>query len=46
MLISPEVCRLLVDGRGWSLDRWERWLADTLAAVLLDPRSPSHESFT
>jgi AcrR family transcriptional regulator len=45
-LISPEVCRLLVDGRGWSLDRWERWLADTLAAVLLDPPPPSQESFT
>ena len=36
-LISHEVCRLLVDGRGWSLDRWERWLAATLADVLLDP---------
>jgi AcrR family transcriptional regulator len=45
-LISPEVCRLLVDGRGWSLDRWERWLADTLAAVLLDPRPASQESLT
>jgi AcrR family transcriptional regulator len=44
-LISPEVCRLLVNGRGWSLDRWERWLAGTLAAVLLDP-PPSQESFT
>jgi AcrR family transcriptional regulator len=44
-LISPEVCRLLVDGRGWSLDRWERWLSDTLAAALLDP-PPSQESFT
>jgi AcrR family transcriptional regulator len=36
-LISHEVCRLLVDGRGWSLDRWERWLAATMADLLLDP---------
>ena len=36
-LISFEVCRLLIDGRGWSLDRWERWLAATLAHVMLDP---------
>jgi AcrR family transcriptional regulator len=45
-LISFEVLRLLVDGRGWSLERWERWLADTLADVLLDPRAASQESFT
>ena len=37
-LISPEVCRLLVDGRGWSLDQWQHWLAATLADALLDPR--------
>jgi hypothetical protein len=37
-LISPEVCRLLVDGRGWSLDEWQQWLAATLADALLDPR--------
>lgn len=38
-LISPEVCRLLVDGRGWSLDRWEQWLATTLADALLGPEA-------
>jgi hypothetical protein len=41
-LISPEVCRLLVEGRGWSLDQWERWLAGLLADALLRPEpSPS-----
>jgi hypothetical protein len=37
MLISPEVCRLLVEGRGWSLDQWERWLAGELSDALLGP---------
>jgi hypothetical protein len=36
-LISPEVCLLLVDGRGWSLDQWQAWLATTLADALLGP---------
>ena len=34
-LISPEVYRMLVDGRGWSLDQWEQWLAASLADALL-----------
>jgi hypothetical protein len=36
-LIAPEVTRLLVEGRGWSLDRWPAWLATTLADALLGP---------
>jgi hypothetical protein len=36
-LVSFEVCRLLVEGRGWSLDQWERWLASELADALLGP---------
>jgi AcrR family transcriptional regulator len=36
-LISFEVTRLLVHGRGWSLDRWQAWLATTLADALLGP---------
>ncbi|HYN19207.1 MAG TPA: helix-turn-helix domain-containing protein [Actinomycetes bacterium] len=37
-LISPEVCRMLVDGRGWSLDQWQQWLAGSLADALLGPQ--------
>jgi AcrR family transcriptional regulator len=33
-LMSPEVFRLLVSDRGWSPDRYERWLARTLAEQL------------
>ncbi len=33
-LMSPEVFRLLVSDRGWSPDRYEQWLADTLAGQL------------
>jgi hypothetical protein len=38
-LISPEVTRLLVESRGWTLDRWEQWLATTLADALLGPEA-------
>lgn len=34
-LASPETYRLLVTDRGWTADRFERWLADILAAQLL-----------
>lgn len=34
-LMSPEVHRILTAERGWSADRYERWLADTLSATLL-----------
>lgn len=34
-LMSPEVYRLLVSDRGWSLDRYERWLTETLLDQLL-----------
>ncbi len=34
---SPETYRLLTDERGWSPDRFERWYAETLARLLLDP---------
>jgi hypothetical protein len=33
------VTRLLVEGRGWTLDRWEQWLATTLADALLGPEA-------
>jgi AcrR family transcriptional regulator len=37
-LMSPDLYRLLVTERGWPPQRYERWLAQTLAAQLLaDP---------
>ncbi len=38
-LLSPEMYRLLVHDRGWQTDRYERWLADTIAGQLLPPGS-------
>ena len=34
-LASPELYRLLVIERGWSSEKYERWLAETLASQLL-----------
>jgi AcrR family transcriptional regulator len=34
-LMSPELYRMLVLERGWMLRRYEKWLAETLAAQLL-----------
>lgn len=34
-LMSPEVYRLLTDDRGWSPERYERWLAAALTTQLL-----------
>jgi AcrR family transcriptional regulator len=36
-LSGPDVYRLLVIERGWSLRRFERWLSETLERSLLDP---------
>jgi AcrR family transcriptional regulator len=36
-LMSPEVYRLLVLDRGWSPQRYERWLTQTLVECLLPP---------
>jgi hypothetical protein len=36
-IASPELHQLLVRGRGWTRPRYSRWLADTLAALLLSP---------
>lgn len=33
-ILSPEVCLLLIQESGWSLDRYEQWLSDTLTRVL------------
>lgn len=37
-LVLPEVYRTLVLERGWSIDRYETWLADTLLQQLLPTR--------
>jgi len=34
-LVLPEVHRTLLLGRGWTADRYEAWLADTLIRQLL-----------
>jgi hypothetical protein len=31
----PDVFRLLVKGRGWTADRFEEWLGETLRSQLL-----------
>jgi hypothetical protein len=37
-IASPDVARLLCDGRGWTTDRYAEWLEDTLVRSLLpDP---------
>jgi hypothetical protein len=38
-LVSPEVYGLLVVDRGWPVERYVRWLTDTLVNQLLVPRS-------
>ena len=39
-LMSPEVYRLLVGDRGWSPERYEQWLRETLIDQLLPPPAP------
>ena len=39
-LASPDVARMLLDGRGWSQDHYAEWLEDTLIRTLLpEPES-------
>ncbi|MFZ2240695.1 MAG: TetR/AcrR family transcriptional regulator [Gordonia amarae] len=40
-LNSPEVYQLLVTERGWSLDAYEQWLAESLIAALAPHDNPS-----
>jgi hypothetical protein len=37
VVMGPESYDLLVRQTGYSLDRFERWSADTLIAALLEP---------
>jgi AcrR family transcriptional regulator len=39
-LVSPELYRLLVIDRGWSHDRYEKWLVSTLTAQLTAVTTP------
>jgi AcrR family transcriptional regulator len=39
-LASPDVARLLRQGRGWSDDEYAQWLADTLTRTLIPDRMP------
>jgi hypothetical protein len=34
-ITSPEVRQMLLEGAGWTIDKYRAWLEDTLAAVLL-----------
>jgi len=38
-LLSPEVHRILTVERGWDGDRYERWIARSLGALLRDGRA-------
>jgi AcrR family transcriptional regulator len=40
-LLSPEVHRILTVERGWPADRYERWLARSLATLLRTTASPA-----
>jgi AcrR family transcriptional regulator len=42
-LMSPEVYRLLVGDRGWSPERYQHWLTDTLIHQLLPPLTTRSE---
>jgi AcrR family transcriptional regulator len=35
-IASPDVARMLCDGRGWTVDDYATWLEDTLVRTLLD----------
>ena len=39
-LTAPEMARRLVGDRGWSWDRYQRWIATTLSDALLQPETP------
>jgi hypothetical protein len=45
LLTGPWTYRSLVSHRGWSLDQYEAWIADTLHALLMQPsQQPAHQS--
>jgi AcrR family transcriptional regulator len=45
-LIAIEVYDLLVVERGWSLDEWEAWVAESSAALLLGPPTADSSDFS
>jgi len=44
MYTSRDVYRLLVHEGGWTPDRYEQWLSETLVYALIDPSSSKHKS--
>jgi AcrR family transcriptional regulator len=40
-LVSYEVFHLLTEVRGWTPQRWQRWVADTVADAVLQPADPA-----
>jgi hypothetical protein len=44
MYTSRDVYRLLVHEGGWTPDRYEQWLSETLLYALIDPSSSKHKS--
>jgi hypothetical protein len=39
---GPWAYRVLVTGRGWTLDEYQKWLADTLYTQLMNTSPPNH----
>lgn len=44
-LISPELYLLLTARRGWSPERWQRWITETVGTAVLTPL-PTHGNRT
>jgi AcrR family transcriptional regulator len=43
-LTSPEMFELLVSQCGWTIERFQRWLAEALITLVLDPATSSSEA--
>ena len=44
LIISPTTYSILTVDLGWSVDRYQRWLATTLPTLLLKPEVLSNQS--
>jgi len=44
LIISPTTYSILTADLGWSVDRYQRWLATTLPTLLLKPELLSNQS--
>jgi AcrR family transcriptional regulator len=43
-LLSPELYLLFVRERGWPIERWKRWVGQTLSSQLCSPSFPEQQS--